>query len=429
MDTQAVRAPRVRGMKAAIAAFAAALVALFALGSFAATQAYADESSFGVDVVVDNADGTQTTLDAKTVDLNTLAVDGEAVAQYYKGGKWTVLYSTSYVIVDDLLAASGITVADDDIINFAASDGPNTKWKGATLSDLDSGMFYPNYDASTSTPGDGGYQTPAVVALTYSTGTGSTPAEALQNAKATEQSTTSCPRAIMGVVSDGTIGGNRLWSGCTSLQVKLSQAAVTQATGVATTISGLDTTDAAAVAAARTSYDALSAYQKSYVGSSTEISLLKAEVAVAKAQAKAAKSSQSATASQLAAAKKDLAAAKKALAKKTTTVTVNTSKVTSSSIKSAIAKAGGDKKYVKTIVLGKKVKSISKGAFKSYTKVKTVTAKTKKLTKKSVKGSLKSSKVTTVKVSVGSSKTNKTYKAKYTKAFAKANSGKKVKVK
>ncbi|MGI6590163.1 MAG: hypothetical protein ACOX1O_00900 [Eggerthellaceae bacterium] len=438
MSTQAARAKRTGGLKAAVAAFAVALFALFALGSFAATQAYADDSSFGVDLIATDDDGSTTTVDTITVDLDKLATTGtgEAIAQYYKSNTWNVLYSTSYVTVDDLLAAAGVTVDDSDIINFAASDGPNKKWKGASLSDLDSGKFYPNYDVSTGDTGDG-YVVPAVVALTYASGTGDTPAKALENAKAAEQLTTSCPRAIMGIVSDGTYGGNRLWSNCTSLQVTMgstTQATVLaslqeEASAVATTIANLDTTDAEAVAAARTAYDALSDYQKSYIGSDAEISLLTAEVAVAEAKATAAESSQAATAEQLSQAQSQLKAAQAALAKKTTTVKVNAKKVTASAIAKAIEKAGGKKKYVKTIVLGKNVKSIAKGSFKNYKKVKTITVKTKKLTKKSVKGSLKGSKVVTVKVNVGKAKADKNYVAKYHKVFAKANVGKKVTVK
>lgn len=49
--------------------------------------------------------------------------------------------------------------------------------------------------------------------------------------------------------------------------------------------------------------------------------------------------------------------------------------------------------------------------------------------KKSVYGSLKSSKITAVQVKVGSKKQNKTYVNKYKKYFTKANAGKKVTVK
>ena len=55
--------------------------------------------------------------------------------------------------------------------------------------------------------------------------------------------------------------------------------------------------------------------------------------------------------------------------------------------------------------------------------------KTKSLTKKSVKNSLKSSKITTVQVKVWTKAQNKTYITKYKKYFTKANAGKAVTVK
>jgi len=81
-----------------------------------------------------------------------------------------------------------------------------------------------------------------------------------------------------------------------------------------------------------------------------------------------------------------------------------------------------------TITLGKKVKKVKKNAFRG-TNITTVIVKTKKLKAKSVKGSLKGSKVRTVKVAVGSKKANKKYIKKYKKIFTKKNAGKKVKTK
>ena len=75
----------------------------------------------------------------------------------------------------------------------------------------------------------------------------------------------------------------------------------------------------------------------------------------------------------------------------------------------------------KTVTLANTVKKIKKNAFKG-SKVKTLIVKSTQLTKKSVKGSLKGSKVKVVKVPKNKVK-------KYTKFFAKKNSGKKVKVK
>ena len=89
----------------------------------------------------------------------------------------------------------------------------------------------------------------------------------------------------------------------------------------------------------------------------------------------------------------------------------------------------GAKKALKSVVIGKNVASIAKGAFKGCPKLKTLIVKTKKLKKKKVKGSLAGSSVKTIKVKVGSKKANKKYVKKYKKIFKKKNSGKKVTVK
>ena len=117
-------------------------------------------------------------------------------------------------------------------------------------------------------------------------------------------------------------------------------------------------------------------------------------------------------------------------AKKIKTITVNTATVSASAIDKAVRKAGGSKKYVTKIVLGKKVKTVKAKALAKYSKVTTLEVKTTKLTRKSVKNSLKNSKVKTVKVKV-SKKTaaNKKYVTKYKKIFTKKNAGRKVTVK
>lgn len=122
------------------------------------------------------------------------------------------------------------------------------------------------------------------------------------------------------------------------------------------------------------------------------------------------------------------AAAKKAKAAKLATITVNSRTVNAKVVDKAVKKAKSSKDKVKTIVLGKNVKKVSKNAFKKYKKTTTLQVKTKKLTKKSVKGSLKGSKVKTVQVKVGSGKANEKQAKKYAKIFTKANAGKKVKV-
>lgn len=78
----------------------------------------------------------------------------------------------------------------------------------------------------------------------------------------------------------------------------------------------------------------------------------------------------------------------------------------------------------KSLTVGSNVKTIGKSAFSGCGKLRTLTVKSAKLTKGSVKRSLKGSKVTTVKLS-GSATTKK---SAYKKAFAKSNSGRTVKV-
>ena len=107
---------------------------------------------------------------------------------------------------------------------------------------------------------------------------------------------------------------------------------------------------------------------------------------------------------------------------------VNSNTASAAAIQQAIKQASVNGAAVDTLVLGKKVKKISKNAFKG-TDVKTIVVTSKKLKKKSVKGSLKGSKVTTVKVNVGKAKTNKKFAKKYKKFFTKKNAGKKAAVK
>ena len=116
-------------------------------------------------------------------------------------------------------------------------------------------------------------------------------------------------------------------------------------------------------------------------------------------------------------------------AKAVKTVTINVSTVTATAIDKAVKAKGGSEKYVTRIVLGKRVKKISKSAFKKYKKVKTIEVKTKKLKKATVKGSLKNSKITKVLVNVGNSSLNKKYAKLYKVIFTKANVGKKVRIK
>ncbi len=85
---------------------------------------------------------------------------------------------------------------------------------------------------------------------------------------------------------------------------------------------------------------------------------------------------------------------------------------------------------VTKVTLGKNIKKLSPKAFNG-SKVSTITAKTTKLTKKSVKNCLKGSKAKkiTLKVKVGSKSKNKKYRNLYKKYFTAKNAGKKATVK
>lgn len=109
-------------------------------------------------------------------------------------------------------------------------------------------------------------------------------------------------------------------------------------------------------------------------------------------------------------------------------VTISSKTVTASAVKKAVAAAAAKGNKPSEFIIGKSVKKISKNAFKG-TGVTTLVVKSKRLTKKSVRGSLKGSKIKTVKVKVGSTKLNKKFKKKYKSIFTKKNAGKKVKVK
>ena len=91
-------------------------------------------------------------------------------------------------------------------------------------------------------------------------------------------------------------------------------------------------------------------------------------------------------------------------------------------------KAFYNNKQIKSVTIGKNITKIGKNAF-SGSSVTKLTVKSKKLTKKSVKGSLKNSKIKTIKVKVGNKKLNKQYIKKYKKIFTKKNAGRKVKIK
>ena len=85
-------------------------------------------------------------------------------------------------------------------------------------------------------------------------------------------------------------------------------------------------------------------------------------------------------------------------------------------------------KKIRKVTISANVTKISANAFKG-SKATRIVLKTRKLTKKSVKNSLKGSKVKTIQVKVGKKSVNKKYVKKYKKFFTKKNAGRKVKIK
>ena len=85
-------------------------------------------------------------------------------------------------------------------------------------------------------------------------------------------------------------------------------------------------------------------------------------------------------------------------------------------------------KKIRTVTIGVNVSKLCAKAFVG-SKTRTIILKTKRLKKASVKGSLKSSKVKTIRVKVGTRAQNKKYVKKYKKILTRKNAGRKVKVK
>ena len=108
-------------------------------------------------------------------------------------------------------------------------------------------------------------------------------------------------------------------------------------------------------------------------------------------------------------------------------VTINTKVVNAAVVKKAVDAAAKQGLAPDTIIIGKKVRKIGKSAFKG-TQVKTLIIKSKKLSKKSVKGSLRGSAVKNVKVKIGKKSINKKYVKKYKKIFTRKNAGRKTRV-
>ena len=173
-------------------------------------------------VVKDSAGAVEQTLEVTKAQLEEWATtDGDpALGQYFKGGKWNVYRSTNYVTYNDLFANLKLSVGAYDVVKACAADGSG-KWSG-TLSTMNSGAWYPNAESKGSTVnlGAAGQTLPAGLALSYTSGTGATPAAALAAAEsgAAKLDTSKAPLQLMGVC-DNTVGGNRFWSNVATVEV------------------------------------------------------------------------------------------------------------------------------------------------------------------------------------------------------------------
>lgn len=176
-----------------------------------------------ITVEVQDADGK--VVETKIVsasDLQAMATtDGDAaLGQYFKGGKWNVYRSTNYVTYNDLFANLGLSVGAYDVVKACAADGSG-KWSG-TLGTMNSGAWYPDAESQGSTVnlGAAAQKLPAGLALSYTAGTGATPAAALAAAEAGDAKldTSKAPLQLMGVC-DNTVGGNRFWSNVATVEV------------------------------------------------------------------------------------------------------------------------------------------------------------------------------------------------------------------
>ena len=192
-----------------------------------------NEAAKGALVVeVQDADGK--VIETKSVSASELqamaTTDGDpALGQYFKGGKWNVYRSANYVTYDDLFANLGLSVSDYDEVTAWQGDTAG-KFTG-TLAQMKAGKWYANAEASsdgkTVTLGEAGQTLPAGLALSYTSGTGATPAAALAAAEADDAKldTGKAPMQIMGAW-DGATGGNRFWSNVDKIVVKKAPVAL-----------------------------------------------------------------------------------------------------------------------------------------------------------------------------------------------------------
>ena len=182
------------------------------------------KAAAALNIVVKDAQGNvEQTVPVTAAQLNAMATtDNVALGQYNKNGKWNVYRSTNYVTYDNLFADMGVTVGKYDVVKACAADGGG-KWSG-TLATMNKGFWYPDATASadgkTVDLGVAAQRLPAGLALSYTSGTGATPAAALAAAESSDAKldTSKAPLQLMGVC-DNTVGGNRFWSNVATVEV------------------------------------------------------------------------------------------------------------------------------------------------------------------------------------------------------------------
>ena len=97
----------------------------------------------------------------KPPELAALATEGVAGYQFWKGTNAQLVAATEYVTVNDLLTDAGVTFADLDTLKAAAADGFSST---LTYADNEAFRYYITEDGKT--------EVPAILALTWASGSG-----------------------------------------------------------------------------------------------------------------------------------------------------------------------------------------------------------------------------------------------------------------
>ena len=97
----------------------------------------------------------------KPSELAALAAEGAAGYQFWKKGEAQLVAATQYVTMNDLLTDAGVTFSDLDTVTAAAADGFSSE---LTYADNETYRYYITEDGKT--------EVPAILALTWASGSG-----------------------------------------------------------------------------------------------------------------------------------------------------------------------------------------------------------------------------------------------------------------